>query len=47
MGSNQFLVDLSNAKNLALKVLEGPNLGDTFVHATAKGKSNVGRKATN
>jgi hypothetical protein len=48
MGSNQFLVDLSNIKCLNLKVIEGPNLGETFTHATAKkGKSNIGRKTTN
>ena len=47
MGSNQFLIDLSNAKTLALKVVEGPNLGETFLLTTAKGKSNIGRKATN
>ncbi len=48
MGSNQFLVDLSNAKTLNLKVIEGPNLGETFTQSTVKkGKSNVGRKATN
>lgn len=47
MGSNQFLVDLNNAKSLALKVIEGPNIGDTFVHTTVKGKANIGRKATN
>jgi len=47
MGSNQFLVDLANAKTLALKVVEGPNLGETFVQTASKGKSNVGRKNTN
>lgn len=48
MGSNQFLVDLSNAKTLNLKVIEGPNIGEEFNNATAKkGKSNIGRKTTN
>jgi hypothetical protein len=47
MGSNQFLVDLSSIKVLGLKVIEGPNAGDVFNLPTAKGKANVGRKATN
>lgn len=47
MGSNQFLVDLNNTKTIALKVIEGPNLGETFVQTAAKGKSNLGRKNTN
>ena len=47
MGSNQFLVDLTNAKTIALKIIEGPNLGETFVQTAAKGKSNLGRKNTN
>lgn len=48
MGSNQFVVDLSNVKTLNLRVIEGPNLGDTFTQSTGKkGKSNIGRKTTN
>lgn len=48
MGSNQFIVDLNNVKMLGLKVMEGPNLGEVFNQSTVKkGKSNIGRKATN
>lgn len=47
MGSNQFLVNLDNAKYLILKVIEGPNLGETFTSQIPKGKSNIGRKGTN
>jgi predicted component of type VI protein secretion system len=47
MGSNQFLVDLGNAKCLTLKIIEGPNLGEIFTAQFPRGKSNVGRKPTN
>ena len=47
MGSNQFLVNLDSAKYLILKVIEGPNLGETFTSQIPKGKSNIGRKGTN
>jgi hypothetical protein len=47
MGSNQFIVDLNNEKTVALKVIEGPNIGETFLQSAVKGKSNVGRKNTN
>lgn len=47
MGSNQFLIDLSNAKSLILKVIEGPNLGEVYSVPIPKGKSNIGRKTTN
>lgn len=47
MGSNQFLVDLTCEKSLGLKVVEGPNIGETFVHTAMKGKANIGRKTTN
>jgi hypothetical protein len=47
MGSNQFFVDLTCEKSLGLKVVEGPNIGETFVHTAMKGKANIGRKATN
>lgn len=32
---------------MALKVIEGPNIGETFIQSAIKGKSNVGRKNTN
>jgi pSer/pThr/pTyr-binding forkhead associated (FHA) protein len=47
MGSNQFLIDLNNAKSIIFKVLEGPNIGDVYTITNGKGKANVGRKATN
>ena len=47
MGSNQFIADLSSVKTLMLKIIEGPNLNEVFSLPAAKGKVNVGRKATN
>ena len=47
MGSNQFLIDLSNMKNIILRVIEGPNAGEQFVTQLPKGKANIGRKSTN
>lgn len=32
---------------MALKIIEGPNIGETFILSALKGKSNVGRKNTN
>lgn len=47
MGSNQFLIDLNNAKCLLLKIVEGPNSGDNLPALMPKGKANIGRKSTN
>lgn len=47
MGSNQFYIDLSNSKILAMKIIEGPNFGEPVAVVSIKGKVNIGRKGTN
>lgn len=46
MGSNQFLVNMSMPEQIALRIIEGPNVED-IIELPQKNKINIGRKATN
>lgn len=46
MGSNQFLVDMTDRHAMALKVIDGPNTDNCFV-VPKKDKITIGRKPHN
>lgn len=46
MGSNQFLVDMTDRHAMALKVVDGPNTDNCFV-VPKKDKITIGRKPHN